>query len=99
MPVDEIVAGIRYGVRKVNIDTDLRMASTGSIRRYLAQKDNSSNFDPRVFLKAATKAMQDICEARYEAFGSAGHASKIKVMPLEQMVGRYTNGEFEYQIS
>ena len=93
VPVNEIVAGIKYGVRKVNIDTDLRMATTGSIRRYLAQKDSASNFDPRVFLKTATKAMQDICQERYEAFGSAGHASKIKVIPLEQMVNRYASGE------
>ena len=99
VPVDEIIVGIKYGVRKVNIDTDLRMASTGSIRRYLAQKDNASNFDPRVFLKAATKAMQDICQVRYEAFGSAGHASKIKVISLEQMVDRYTSNEFKYRTS
>jgi len=93
VPVDEIVAGIKYGVRKVNIDTDLRMASTGAIRRYLAQKENASDFDPRKFYKEATAAMQAICQARYEAFGSAGHASKINVIPLEHMVGRYANGE------
>src|SRR5210317_1861520 len=76
VPVDEIVEGIKHGVRKVNIDTDLRMASTGSVRRHL--HDNPSNFDPRKFLKESTAGMQSICKARFEAFGSAGHASKIK---------------------
>ena len=69
VPVEQIVEGIKYGVRKVNIDTDLRLASTGAIRRHLAM--NPSNFDPRKFLAAATQAMTDICIARYEAFGTA----------------------------
>ncbi|HEC59726.1 hypothetical protein LCGC14_0762660 [marine sediment metagenome] len=93
VPVDEIVAGIKYGVRKVNIDTDLRMASTGSIRQFLAQEQNASIFDPRKFYKAALEAMQTICQSRYEAFGSAGHGSKIKPIPLGKMVERYANGE------
>jgi len=93
VPVTEIVEGIKYGVRKVNIDTDLRMASTGSIRQYLAQEENAANFDPRKFYKEALEAMKVICQARYEAFGSAGHASKIKPIPLGQMVGRYASGE------
>jgi fructose-bisphosphate aldolase class II len=92
VPVDEIVEGIQYGVRKVNIDTDLRMASTGSIRQFLMQAENAANFDPRKFLKASTTAMQMICQARYEAFGSAGHASKIKAVSLTDMVGRYASG-------
>jgi len=87
VPVAEIVEGIRHGVRKVNIDTDLRMASTGAIRKHL--HENPSNFDPRKFLKEATKAMEGICKARYEAFGCAGHASKIKAKSLEKMVGFY----------
>ena len=95
VPVEEIVEGIKFGVRKVNIDTDLRMASTGSIRRYLAQEENAANFDPRKFYKVAAAAMQVICQARYEAFGSAGHASKIKVIPLDQMVERYASGELD----
>jgi len=86
VPVTEIVEGIKYGVRKVNIDTDLRMASTGSIRRYLSQQDNASDFDPRKFYKVALEAMNSICQARYMAFGSAGHASKIKVLPLAEMI-------------
>ncbi len=95
VPVEEIVEGIKFGVRKVNIDTDLRMASTGSIRRYLAQEENAANFDPRKFYKVAADAMQVICQARYEAFGSAGYASKIKVIPLDQMVKRYASGELD----
>jgi len=87
VPVDEIVEGIKSGVRKVNIDTDLRMASTGAVRKFLA--DNPSNFDPRKFLKESTKAMSEICKARYEAFGCAGHASKIKVKSLEDMISYY----------
>ncbi len=89
VPVDEIVEGIKYGVRKVNIDTDLRMASTGSIRQYLTQQENASDFDPRKIYKVARQAMQEICQTRYEAFGSAGHASKIKAIPLSGMVKRY----------
>ena len=87
VPVDEIVNGIKSGVRKVNIDTDLRMASTGSIRKHLA--DNPSNFDPRKFLKESTQAMKEICKARYESFGSAGNADKIKAKSLETMIGFY----------
>jgi len=94
VPVDEIVEGIKFGVRKVNIDTDLRMASTGSIRQYLAQEENAADFDPRKFYKVASNAMQMICEARYQAFGSAGHASKIKAISLGKMVERYASGEF-----
>ncbi len=88
VPVEEIVEGIKHGVRKVNIDTDLRMASTGAIRRHLAE--NTSNFDPRKFLKASTEAMKSICVARYEAFGAAGNASKIKPKRLEEMVSFYS---------
>ena len=87
VPVEEIQEGIKNGVRKVNIDTDLRMASTGSIRKHLAE--NPSNFDPRKFLKESTAAMKGICKARFEAFGSAGHADKIKVKSLEEMFSFY----------
>jgi fructose-bisphosphate aldolase class II len=97
VPVEEIVEGIKHGVRKVNIDTDLRMASTGSVRRHL--HDNPSNFDPRKFLKESTKGMKEICKARYEAFGCAGHASKINAMSLETMFMLYAKGELDPQIS
>ncbi|MDX8390102.1 MAG: class II fructose-bisphosphate aldolase [Mariprofundaceae bacterium] len=87
VPVEEIVEGIKHGVRKVNIDTDLRMASTGAVRKFL--HENKSNFDPRKFLKASTAAMKGICVARYEAFGTAGNASKITAKSLETMIGFY----------
>ena len=93
VPVEEIVEGIKHGVRKVNIDTDLRMASTGAIRRYLAE--NTKDFDPRKFYAAATKAMKDICKARFEAFGSAGKADKIKPISLDAMASRYAKGELK----
>ena len=97
VPVEEIVEGIKHGVRKVNIDTDLRMASTGSIRKHLAE--NPSNFDPRKFLKEATAAMSGICKARFEAFGCAGNASKIKPASLEVMFQRYETGELDPKIT
>jgi len=98
VPVEEIVEGIKHGVRKVNIDTDLRMASTGSIRKFLAE--DRKNFDPRKYLKEATKAMSGICKQRYEAFGTAGQASKItKVFSLEEMQKRYDKGELAPRIA
>jgi len=78
-------------VRKVNIDTDLRIASTGAVRRFLAE--NRKDFDPRKFLLAATAAMKNICKARFEAFGSAGQASKIKALSCDTMAERYKKGE------
>ncbi len=97
VPVEQIVEGIKHGVRKVNIDTDLRLASTGAIRRHLAQ--NPSNFDPRKYLKASTDAMYEICKARYEAFGCAGQASKIKPISLEEMFKRYERGELDAKVN
>lgn len=97
VPVEEIVEGIRHGVRKVNIDTDLRMASTGAIRKNL--KENPANFDPRKYLKAATLAMKQICKDRYEAFGTAGNASRIKALSLEVMTARYERGELDPKIN
>jgi fructose-bisphosphate aldolase class II len=96
VPVHEIQEGIKHGVRKVNIDTDLRMASTGAIRKHL--HDNPSNFDPRKFLKESTKGMMEICKARFEAFGCAGHASKINADSLEVMFGRYASGELDQKV-
>jgi fructose-bisphosphate aldolase, class II len=96
VPVEEIVQGIKHGVRKVNIDTDLRLASTGAIRRFLAQ--NKAEFDPRKYLAVATKAMKEICLARYEAFGTAGQASKIKVLSLDAMTARYSKGELDPRV-
>ncbi len=93
VPVSEIVEGIKHGVRKINIDTDLRMASTGAVRRHLAK--NPKNFDPRKFLAESTIAMKEICKARYEAFGSAGNAGKIKPISMDNMAIRYAKGELK----
>jgi fructose-bisphosphate aldolase class II len=87
VPVEEIQRGIRSGVRKVNIDTDIRLAMTGAMRQAFAQ--DRSEFDPRKALIAARKAAKGICKARFEAFGCAGHANSIKPIPLDDMVGRY----------
>lgn len=96
VPVEQICEGIKHGVRKVNIDTDLRLSSTGAVRRFLAQ--NPSEFDPRKFLAASTEAMKDICVNRYEVFGTAGNASKITPMSLDSMFERYQTGELDPQI-
>jgi len=96
VPVEQIVEGIKHGVRKVNIDTDLRLASTGAIRKFLAE--NPSEFDPRKYFKASVVAMQDICVARYEAFGTAGNASKMKALSLDAMFDRYQSGELDPKI-
>ena len=97
VPVEEIQEGIKHGVRKVNIDTDLRMASTGAIRKHLAE--NPKNFDPRKYLTAATKGMKQICKDRYEAFGTAGNASRITALSLEAMTDRYTSGELDPRVN
>jgi fructose-bisphosphate aldolase class II len=97
VPVEEIQQGIKHGVRKVNIDTDLRMASTGAVRKFLAE--NKKEFDPRKWLAAATKGMKEICKLRYQAFGCAGQASKIKVMSLEAMTKRYDKGELDPRVN
>jgi len=97
VPVEQIQEGIRHGVRKVNIDTDLRLASTGAIRRFLAQKP--AEFDPRKYLAETIVAMRDICIARYEAFGTAGNADKIKVRSLARMQQAYDAGELDPRVN
>lgn len=96
VPIEEIQRSIRHGVRKINIDTDLRLVSTGAIRRYLAK--NPSQFDPRKYLGKAIKAMKTICKSRYEAFGTAGQAEKIKIISLEKMVDYYKNDRLDSRI-
>ena len=91
VPVEEIQIGIKNGVRKINIDTDIRLAMTAAIRRYLFE--NPGKFDPRDYLKPAREAAKLICIARYTEFGSAGQASKIKPISLEKMAARYRAGE------
>lgn len=87
VPVEQLVEAIKHGVRKINIDTDLRLASTGAIRQFL--NDHPAEFDPRKYLAASMKAMEEICISRYEAFGAAGNASKIRPISLEKMVDYY----------
>ena len=87
VPVAEIVRGIASGVRKVNIDTDIRLAMFGAMRQLMATQP--AEFDPRKALAAATKAAQGLCQARFEAFGCAGQASRIRPLPLEALVPRY----------
>jgi len=91
VPVEEIQRGIKHGVRKINIDTDNRMAMTGQIRRILAE--NPGEFDPRKYLKPAMDAMRALCKQRFEEFNTAGQAASIKVLPLSAMAKRYASGE------
>lgn len=96
VPVDEIVEGIKHGVRKINIDTDLRLACTGALRRFMAQ--NRAEFDPRKYLAKATAAMKDICVARYEAFATAGNASRLAPLSLDRMYQRYAAGDLRQRV-
>ena len=87
VPVEAILQGIKHGVRKINIDTDIRLAMTGAMRRAMAE--DPAEFDPRKFLKAATAAARALCKDRFEAFGCAGQAPRIRPEPLERMAQRY----------
>ena len=95
VPLGEIVEGIRHGVRKVNIDTDLRLAFVGGVREFIMNPQNAKDLDFRKFLLAATKGMREICKARFEAFGSAGQASAIKPVGCDKMAERYKSGELK----
>lgn len=92
VPVEEIQEGIKHGVRKINIDTDIRLAMTGAIGR--AFNDDKSEFDPRKYLKPATLAAKSTCKPRFEAIGTAGNAAKIKPIPMEAMAERHASGEY-----
>ncbi|RIY42058.1 class II fructose-bisphosphate aldolase [Neopusillimonas maritima] len=91
VPVEEIQEAIKHGVRKINIDTDIRLAMTGAIRRFMAE--NPSKFDPRDYLKPARAAAKEICMQRYQQFGCAGNGSKIKPVALDEMARRYSAGD------
>ncbi len=93
VPVEEIQEGIRHGVRKVNIDTDIRLSMTGAMRRLMGQKPEE--FDPRKFFAAASEAVRGICRARFEEFGCAGHGSRIQVVSLDRMSEMYAKGALE----
>ncbi|GAB4061053.1 class II fructose-bisphosphate aldolase [Uliginosibacterium sediminicola] len=96
VPVEEIVEGIKYGVRKINIDTDIRLAMTAAIRKHFVE--HPSAFDPRDYLKPAREAAKKIVKARFEAFGSAGNAGKIKPIPLEKIAAKYKSGELAQMV-
>ncbi|WP_374574156.1 class II fructose-bisphosphate aldolase [Phenylobacterium sp.] len=96
VPVEEIQRGIKNGVRKINIDTDNRMAMTGAIRKVFAE--HPEEFDPRKYLKPAMQAMRAVCEQRFQEFGTAGNASKIKPIPMSAMAKRYAAGELAPKI-
>ena len=97
VPVEEIVRGIKHGVRKVNIDTDCRLAMTGEFRR-VAEQDKTQ-FDPRKFLTPALEAMQQLCRDRFEQFGTAGNASKIVPIGVAEMAQRYASGALEPKLA
>ncbi len=97
VPVEEIQEAIKYGVRKINIDTDVRLAMTAAIRKYMAQ--NPDKFDPRDYLKPAREAAKAICLQRYVQFGCSGQASKIKPMSLISVAQRYANGELSQVVA
>ncbi len=96
VPVKEIQEAIKYGVRKINIDTDIRLAMTAAIRRFFAE--NPEKFDPRDYLKPAREAAKTICLERYRQFGCAGQGSKVKAVNLAVMVERYRSGELAQQV-
>ncbi|HYZ39184.1 MAG TPA: class II fructose-bisphosphate aldolase, partial [Stellaceae bacterium] len=96
VPVEEIREGIRNGVRKVNIDTDIRLVMTGAMRRLMAIKPDE--FDPRKFLAEATKETAELCRERFEAFGSAEHADRIKPVSLERMADHYAAGKLRQHV-
>ena len=97
VPVEEIQEAIKYGVRKINIDTDIRLAMTAAIRKFFSEKPDK--FDPREYLKPAREAATEICRQRYEQFGCAGQGSKIKAVPLAVMIDRYAKGELEQKVA
>ncbi|HQT66092.1 MAG: fructose-1,6-bisphosphate aldolase [Rhodospirillales bacterium 20-60-12] len=93
VPIEEIQIGIKHGVRKINIDTDCRLAMAAAIRK--VAHDNPAEFDPRNFMKPAITALRDLCRDRFEAFGTAGQASRIKPISLADMARRYASGSLD----
>ena len=96
VPVHECQLGIKHGVRKINIDTDCRLAMSGQVRRVLTQ--SPAEFDPRKYLKPALDAMRKLCKQRFQEFGAEGQASKIKVIPIKEMAARYASGALDPQV-
>jgi fructose-bisphosphate aldolase class II len=97
VPVEEIQEGIKHGVRKINIDTDIRLAMTAAVRKFL--NENKGAFDPRDYLKPARAAAKAICKQRYEQFSCIGQASKIKAVNLSRMAEKYAKGELKQVVN
>ncbi|MDR3522284.1 MAG: fructose-bisphosphate aldolase class II [Acidocella sp.] len=97
VPIEEILVGIKHGVRKVNIDTDCRIAMAAAIRK--VAMDKKSEFDPRAFMKPSMAALRDLCANRFEAFGTAGKASKIKPISLATMAKQYAAGSLDHNLA
>jgi fructose-bisphosphate aldolase, class II len=97
VPVEEIQEAIRHGVRKINIDTDIRLAMTGAVRKYLFE--NPDKFDPRDYLKPAREAARLICRQRYMEFGCEGQAAKIKADTLQVVAAKYARGELAQTVN
>jgi fructose-bisphosphate aldolase class II len=97
VPVEEIQEAIKHGVRKINIDTDIRLAMTGAVRKFMAE--NPDKFDAREWLKPAREAAYQVCKQRYLQFGCEGQAAKIKPLTLEQVAVRYASGELAQTVN
>jgi fructose-bisphosphate aldolase class II len=97
VPVEEIVEGIKHGVRKINIDTDIRLAMTGAVRKFLAE--NPDKFDMREWMKPAREAAKQICKQRYIEFGCEGQAGKIKGESLQVVATKYAKGELAQTVN
>jgi len=96
VPVEEIQEAIKYGVRKINIDTDIRLAMTGAVRKFLAE--NPEKFDAREWLKPAREAAKQICKQRYIEFGCEGQGAKIKGDTLQVVAAKYAKGDLAQQV-
>ena len=96
VPVKEIQEAIKYGVRKINIDTDIRMAMTGAVRKFM--HENPSKFDMREWMKPAREAAKAVCKQRYLEFGCEGQGAKIKGIPMSVMAEKYARGELAQQV-
>ena len=96
VPVSEIQEAIKHGVRKINIDTDIRLAMTGAVRKFLAE--NPDKFDMREWMKPAREAAYRVCKQRYLEFGCEGQAGKIEPLPLADVARRYASGELAQSV-
>jgi fructose-bisphosphate aldolase class II len=96
VPIAEIQDAIKHGVRKINIDTDIRLAMTGAVRKFMAE--NPDKFDAREWLKPAREAAREVCRQRYLEFGCEGQAGRIRPMPLQEVAQRYASGALAQRV-